>query len=403
MKYVIAFDKFKGSLTALEACGIAAQAIKSGDPAADIVVKPLTDGGEGFCAILTTAAGGFLQSVQVENAVGEPVQADIGWVRLENLPNAACQRLALGTKGKLAIVEMAQAAGLQSLPAIKRNPWHTSTYGVGQMLQWAAKSGADAILLGLGGSATNDLGTGALQALGLQGFTTEGKPVDRLTPGNWQGCSRLDVGKLSPIELPPLRLACDVDNPLLGDRGATRVFAPQKGLAAEEIAHMETQAQLWAEKLACAFERPHELAIHSRHTAGAGAAGGIGFGLLTAFTCTEFISGADLVLEWLNLAGDLKDADWLLTGEGRFDRSSLGGKGPYALLQMAQNQRLLLCCGSIEQEVEQELATTFRRLQCKSISPAHVPLDEALRNAARWLNESIVTALSKPVIAATES
>ncbi|MCD8482856.1 MAG: glycerate kinase [Verrucomicrobia bacterium] len=373
----------------LEACAIAAAHIAAHDTQAQIAVKPLTDGGEGFCSILTNVVGGELQEVTVRNAVGTATKAKLGWVNIAQIPPAASARLAIGSTGRLAIIEMAQAAGLQPLTSSERNPWHTDTFGVGQMIQQASQQGADAILIGIGGSATNDLGTGALQALGLKATDSHGTALSRLQPAHWQACAQLNATALQSLRLPPLRIACDVDNPLLGARGATMTFARQKGLASADLTQMERLAASWAERLIRAMDRypEHDLLVH--HTPGAGAAGGLGFGLLTAFPSTEFVAGADLVLEWLNMAADVVKADFILTGEGRFDRSSLGGKGPFAVLQLAANKKKFLYCGAVESDLEQELQERLAPLRCRAITPADMPIDTAARQAHHLLSQAL--------------
>jgi len=389
MKRILAaFDKFKGSLDAQQACDVTAKAVLSCYPDCQVTETPLTDGGEGFCEILTNAAQGRRIEVRTLNARFEEKPAHIGMVQMENLPSTARETLQLGDRVQnLAIVEMAQASDLAGLRLDQRDPWEASSAGTGLLLREAANIGADAILLGIGGSATNDMGMGALEALGTEYIGEDGVPILQMTPKDF---ARLDgVDLLSnQLPLPPIRIACDVENPLLGDQGATCIFGPQKGLRTEHLSEMESALILASEKLCEATGKDRSLLL----TPGAGAAGGLGIGLMLAYDA-EFLPGFDLVSQWLDLPAKIQDTDLLLTGEGSFDQSSLLGKGPWALVQQASRLRkpVQVHAGKVTAEILPKLP---ENVSAFSITPEDLPLAQAMEQADHLLHQSIVNNLT---------
>ncbi len=322
MRVLVAFDKFKDSLTAPAACAAAAAALRGVRPDWEIDVCPLADGGDGFVDVLTRAAGGSCHRARVTGPRGGQVEATFGVV---DVP-AAAQAL-LGHK-RVAVVEMAQASGLALLPAEQRDPWFTSTRGTGELLRAAANAGVDGILLGVGGSATHDVGLGALSLLGLRCHEVDGKVVEHPIPHTWAAVASVS-GAIDPA-LPPLTVACDVTNPLMGTFGAANVFAPQKGLRPEDFTRLEYMTGRMA-ALLTTHAKKHPLLCE---TPGAGAAGGLAFGLMCAAGAT-LQPGAALVAAWLGLDARVAAADVILTGEGRFDASSLTGKIPAELARRA--------------------------------------------------------------------
>lgn len=325
MRVLVAFDKFKDALTARAACEAAAATLRARHPDWTLDLCPLTDGGEGFCETLTAAANGRLEHVEVSGPRGGKVRAPIGYIGWGLIPAAArmllpSQNQESKTPNPLAVIGLAAASGLELVPPGDRDPWHTTTQGTGEQIRAAARAGADAILLGVGGSATNDLGLGALAALG---FMFSSVPV----PATWSQLNRLE----GRVNLPPVFIACDVTNPLLGPRGATATFGPQKGLKPEDLPRLEAEMARMAGLLCAACDRPPALAA----TPGAGAAGGIAFGLMVA-AGARLVPGFDLVSAWLDLPARIASADLVITGEGRFDATSLGGKGPGALVAQAR-------------------------------------------------------------------
>ena len=350
---------------------------------------PLTDGGEGFCEILTQALGGTFEAHTVTGPRGEPVVARLGFVPLALIPPAArrlldlpdAQLSALNSQlprdARVAVVEMAAASGLALLAPEARDPWLTSTTGTGELIRLAARPGVAAILLGLGGSATSDLGLGALAALGLNFVSATGELIDPPSPSRWPEITRLD-GRL-PADLPPLRIACDVANPLLGPNGAAAIYGPQKGLRPADLRRLDNEAARLALLLCTHSAKPDTL----MDVPGAGAAGGISFGLMAAASA-QLISGFDLVSAWLDLDSRLAAADLVLTGEGRFDASSLSGKGPGALAARAAalGKPVHVFAGAIT-------AAPVPGLALHAITPPGTPLPAALRAAATNLTATV--------------
>jgi glycerate 2-kinase len=375
MRVLVAFDKFKDALTAQNACQIAAAALRECRPEWTVDCCPLADGGEGFVDVLTEAVCGEHQTIQVMGPRGWLVDAQIGWVAEENIPARARQLLEAAARDTgtsrsryVAVIEMAQASGLALLTPEQRDPWTTTSFGTGQMIRAAAEQGAAAIVLGVGGSATNDLGLGALTALGWSAMDAAGFRIARPTPDQWSGVHRLE-GKV--VALPPLRIACDVTNPLLGPTGATATYGPQKGLRAERVTDMEKRIAHMATRM----EEHVRTRSDHRNTAGSGAAGGIAFGLLTA-AGAQLVSGFDLVSAWCDLDERVQRADIVITGEGSFDQTSWAGKGPGAIAHhaVALGKQVHVFAGRVDARPESAMSL-------HAITPEGVPLDKALSAA----------------------
>ncbi len=387
MRVLVAFDKFKDSLSARQACDRAAQALQAVRPDWRVDLCPLTDGGEGFAEILTQAAGGEMSKFTVAGPRGAPVQAAVGLVRLDGIPATARARLrlALAGSGRIAVIEMAAASGLALLAPEDRDPWQATSLGTGELIRHAAKTGASAVLLGVGGSATHDLGLGALAALGLKFLSADGLRLNPPVPGAWSRLVRIE-GEVSH-GLPPIRLACDVTNPLLGPRGAAAVFAPQKGLVAADFDRLEGESARLAALLCVHCERSREL----MEIPGAGAAGGIAFGLM-AGAGAELLSGSALVSDWLDLEARLAAADLVLTGEGSFDASSWGGKGPGVLVEraLALGKPAHVFAGRVDGTGSRGRATLH------AITPPGAPLPVALRDGGANLLAAVRQAFARP-------
>jgi glycerate kinase len=325
-----------------------------------------------------------LRPQRVTGPCGRAVTAPIGIIAAHLVPAAVRPRLAIeirdsNIKHALAVVDLASASGLALLAPELRDPWQTSTYGTGELLAHAGDSGAGAILLGLGGSATNDLGCGALAALGFRFVDAAGQAIRLPTPATWEKIQSIDGTGARP--LPPLYLACDVTNPLLGPHGATATFGPQKGLRSGDVSRLEASARRIAALLCAACHQPPD----RTEIPGAGAAGGIAFGLMVAYGA-RLVPGYDLVSDWLDLPARLAAADLVLTGEGRFDATSLSGKGPGSLLAEARRQGKAgqVFAGSLGVAAEPQL---------HAITPPHLPLAAALPRTAELLAAAITRAL----------
>jgi len=379
MHVLIAFDKFKDSMTALQACDIAHKVIAEDHPEWTIETAPLTDGGEGFCQILTTSAKGRCEAVHVLGPQLKPQTAQIGMVDLQQVSEIIRDRLNLQAFGKLAIIEMAQASGIEAIPYRQRDPWKSSTYGTGQLIAHAAQLGVNGILLGVGGSATNDIGLGALQAIGVEFLDRERTPMTHVTPQDWPKVKHIS-GAVWP-HIPPISIACDVINPLLGPAGCTAVFGPQKGLNPADANRFEKLLGTLAKQL-CHFCGKPKMAMAEK---GVGAAGGIAFGLRVACDA-QLWPGFELVEEWLNLKAKIRRADIIITGEGCFDNSSLHGKGPGSILKYAHkpHQTVAVFAG----KVEPRLAVP-KNVSLTAISNSKLSLLEALEQSPTSLAQAL--------------
>lgn len=326
MKIVICPDSFKESLSATAAAQAIAEGVREVWPDADCVCLPLADGGEGTLDALVSATGGQLLTRQVQGPLGQPTPA----------------RFAVLGDGKTALIEMAEAAGLPLLLPAQRDPLRTSTYGVGELMAAALDLGVTRILLGLGGSATQDGGAGMLQALGARLLDANGQP---LPPGGaaLRQLAQLHLDGLDPrLARVTVEVACDVDNPLCGPRGSSAVFAPQKGADAEGVALLDTALAHWGAHLAQATGRP------VAELPGAGAAGGMGAAALAVFAA-RLRPGIDWVMDALDFNAALHGADWVISGEGRADGQSAGGKVVSGVARRAQaaGVPLLVLAGSL--------------------------------------------------------
>jgi len=383
MRFLAAFDKFKDALNAGDVCRLACKKLKSSLSNVRVSETPLTDGGEGFCDILTEAVGGRFSSHIVEGVLGKPIEARIGYAELSLLSLEVRELADLPSSGEVAVVEMASVAGLQQVPIALRDPWSASTFGVGELLKHASKDGAVAILLGVGGSATNDLGLGALRALGLRFYDSEDYEIQNNCPSAWSRIIRIS-GELT--ELPPLRIACDVDNPLLGSSGATASYGLQKGLIAEDILPMDSEMARMSRMLSDKFGGGDYMPT----IPGAGAAGGIGFGL--GLACGgSLVQGFSLVAAWLELEDKINEAEVILTGEGRFDSTSLRGKGPGKILELAHRagRPVFVLAGSVSEEAKREAGEAFSSVFFHPIGRPELSLQENLRRSKEFFEQTL--------------
>ncbi len=398
MNVLVAFDKFKDSLSAHRACEIVSDELARLRPAWKITACPLADGGDGFARILTEAADGQLASVEVRGPRSARVTARVGVVRKSAVAPAAQARLPglqSGGAGTLAVVEMASASGLVLLKPEERDVWRTHTGGTGELLAWARNAaGANGVVLGLGGSATHDLGLGALAALGVEFRNAEGHALTDLSPGNWHVIRTVSVLPAVRERLVQMRLwmACDVSNPLLGSQGAAAVYARQKGLRDGDFPRLESETERMGRMLCACFGYDFDAAVR---TPGAGAAGGIAFGLMVACGA-QLVPGFDLVSDWLRLPEHLAAADLVITGEGRFDWSSLSGKGPGSLVReaAARGKPARVFSGRVELDTT-DLAVLGSRVALHEITPRDVPLADALRAGADYLRTAVRSALER--------
>ena len=329
MNIVIAIDSLKGSLTSIEAGNAIAKGIHCAVPDANVTVRPLADGGEGTVDALIYGMNGRRHSVTVTGPLGNPVICEYGIIEESNT----------------AVLEMSGAAGIILVPAESRNPLYTTTYGVGEVIKDAIQKGCRRFLVGIGGSATNDGGIGMLQALGFDFLDSEGRQVSFGAQG-LEHLSSIDTRHVIP-ELCDceFRIACDVTNPLCGDLGCSAVFGPQKGATPDII----TQMDEWLKNYAVLAKDIFPSADPEQ--SGTGAAGGLGFAFLT-FTNATLESGINIVLEETRLEYYFKDADIVITGEGRLDGQTAMGKAPVGVARLAKkyHKPVLAFAGSVTKE-----------------------------------------------------
>ncbi len=378
---LLAFDKFKHAMSAHEACHSAHEALQRSHPKWHIRETPLSDGGEGFCKILTQAAKGKLLQTTVTGPLGKPIQAHFGLVQGKNIPINMKNCFGIEASETLGIIEMAQASGLMHVPGAQKNPYQATSRGTGELLLQAAEAGAQALLLGIGGSASNDLGLGALEAVGLQVNYEDTKQLP-ISPQNWDRITSINSALLK--QLPPLFIACDVNNPLLGPEGATRIYGPQKGIQSEtDVTFFETHLGNLAHMLCKTFEQDCSIITE----AGSGAAGGIACGLRIAYQAT-ILPGFVLIAQWLDLEKAVAWADIILTGEGRFDSSSLQGKGPGSIIKMAlkHNKPVEVFAGCIDEASTAQLPEQIK-LHC--ISSDEKDMQAAINQSQRNLNHCV--------------
>lgn len=331
MKIVIAPDSFKESLTALEVASAIEIGFKRIFPNAEYVKLPMADGGEGTVQSLVDATQGRLVETVVTAPLGNRVQSFFG----------------LSGDGHTAIIEMAAASGLHLVPMEKRNPCLTTSFGTGELIKQALDLNVRHIILGIGGSATNDGGVGMLQALGLRLLDKDGQSI------GFGGAELANITEIQTAGLDPrlqqvqIEVACDVNNPLCGERGASAIFGPQKGATAEMVKQLDAALAHFA----AIAER--DCGKQIREQAGAGAAGGMGGGLLL-LPHVQLKAGVQIVLDNLKLAEQVKDADLVITGEGRMDAQSILGKTPVGVARTAKqfNKPVVAIVGCLREDYD---------------------------------------------------
>lgn len=362
MKIIIAPDSYKGSLTAVQAAKAIDEGIKRAFPHANTSLVPVADGGEGTIETLVSATNGKLKSIKVLAPLGNEVIASYG---------------ILGD-GKTCVIEMASASGLDLVPQDKLSPLQTTTYGTGQLIKQALDDGYKTFILAIGGSATNDGGTGMLQALGLKILDYKGNQI---------GFGGGELNKVDQIILDDFDsriyncnfiIASDVQNPLIGPNGASYVFGPQKGATPETVDILDENLTHWANEVA----RVTNKYLHDRP--GAGAAGGIG-GAFQAFFPAKMRRGIDVVLEYSNLDSYLTDADLIITGEGQVDYQTASGKTPLGVAQASQkyNVPCIIIAGSVGKGVD--VLYEYGVVSIHSMINQPMTLEKAMENASELL------------------
>ncbi|EJO93027.1 glycerate kinase [Ectopseudomonas mendocina DLHK] len=366
MKIVIAPDSFKESLSAPEVAAAIARGWQRVFPEAECLLRPMADGGEGTVDALLAAVGGERHECWVRGPMGEPVRAHWGW-------------LGEGT----AVIEMAAASGLHWVPREQRDARVASSFGTGELIAEALQAGATRIILGLGGSATNDAGAGLLQALGMRFLDDQGR---ELAAGG-AALAALDQLDLSGLDARLLQVqievAADVDNPLCGARGASAVFGPQKGATPEQVAELDTALGRFARIAAATLGEDHA------EFPGVGAAGGLGFAA-RAFLKATFRPGIELVAELSGLAEAVQGADLVITGEGRMDAQTLHGKTPVGVARVAQDASVpvIALAGSLGEDYQALYDAGIEA--AFSLAPGPLSLEQAMAAAAGELEARAV-------------
>lgn len=329
MNVVVAMDSFKGSLSGLEAGNKVKEGILKAMPGAHVCVYPLADGGEGTVEALVTGLNGRLEKVTVTGPLGAPVECTYGI--LESTGTAA--------------IEMSGAAGITLVPEQDRNPLYTTTYGVGEVIKDAISKGCRHFIVGIGGSATNDGGIGMLQALGYGLLDSNGKQVAFGAKGLEQLVTIHDDDVIPELKECDFRIACDVVNPLCGEKGCSAVFGPQKGGDPAMIAQMDRWLEAYATLTAAKYKNVNA------SFPGTGAAGGMGFAFL-AYTNAVLESGIKIVLDETKLEDQILNADMVVTGEGRLDGQTILGKAPIGVAKLAKKygKKVLAFAGSVTED-----------------------------------------------------
>ncbi|OJF94684.1 glycerate kinase [Alkalibacterium sp. 20] len=313
MKIVIAPDSFKESLTALEAASAIEEGFKLVFPDSDYIKVPMADGGEGTVQSIIDATGGTMKELTVTGPLQEPVDAFYG----------------LSGDKKIAVIEMAASSGLDKVNPEKRNPLLTTTYGFGELIKDALDEGVEEILLGIGGSATNDGGAGMIMSLGGKLLDKNKKPISPNGKG-LKDLAYIDITEMhSRINDVNIRVACDVDNPLTGEQGASYIYGPQKGGTPDQLKQLDANLSHFAQLI------KETLGKDIEHIPGAGAAGGLGAGIM-AFLNGKLERGGDLLVDLLDLEAKIKEADLVITGEGGINHQTIFGKTPIAVSQVSK-------------------------------------------------------------------
>jgi len=373
MKIAIAPDSFKGSLTAAQVCAAVADGVRKAAPEAEIICVPMADGGEGTVQSLIDGLGGIVVECETDDPLGRPIKAVYGL-----------------TDDGTAVIEMAQASGLTLLSENERDPMKTSTCGTGKLIKDALEWGAREFIIGIGGSATNDGGAGMAQALGYGLFdaTDEELPYGG---GALAALAYIDgSGADAKIGVSRFTVACDVDNPLCGPRGASAVFGPQKGATPDQVQFLDRALAKLAERM------KRDLGRDVADMPGAGAAGGLGAGCM-AFLDAKLMRGVDIVIKATGLAEKLSGASLVITGEGRTDSQTLGGKTAFgvAALAKAQGIPVVLISGSISADAEGLLDSLYECgvVRARALMEDGVTLEYAIQNGEALLEARAMSAV----------
>ncbi|KAB8154983.1 glycerate kinase [Kordia sp. TARA_039_SRF] len=366
MKIVLAPDKFKGALTGNEFCNAATEGIKKAMPLAEIIRLPLADGGDGTIEILKDHLQGELIKVTIHDPLFRPIEASYLWLEAK----------------KTAFIEMAEASGMKLLRKEEQNCCKTTTYGTGEFILKAIEKGAETIILGIGGSATNDCGIGMATALGyrfLDEKNQEVKPIGENLCKIHQIDTTLVHPKLATINI---QIACDVTNPLYGKNGAAYIYGPQKGASENDVKLLDKGLQNIANIIQKQFH------IDAQNIEGSGAAGGMGAGT-TVFLQGKLTSGIELVKELLAFDTQIQNADWIITGEGKLDNQTFSGKTIIGVIESAKKEDIPVAvfCGATDLTISEQEALGVAYVNAITKSPC--TLEEAMEHSYKNLAYSV--------------
>ena len=366
MKVIISPDSFKGTMSAVDAAETIEKGLKQLSETIETVCLPVADGGEGTLDALVAATNGKFIESTVCDPIGRSIQARYG---------------VLGD-GKTCVIEMAQASGITLLSEDERNPLKSTTYGTGQLIDRALGQGYRQFIVGIGGSATNDAGLGMLHALGVKFLDEALKPLS-IEVGSLEKLHTIDISEMNEhISQSHFTIACDVDNPLVGERGATAVFGPQKGVMPEQIKQFDEYLTCFANVV----EKEKGIRLHDYP--GAGAAGGIG-GAFKAYFPSTFKKGIEVVLDALQYDEHLQDAHLVITGEGKSDIQTLAGKAPMGIALKAKeyNVPTVLLSGVIDPNAKEQLQQMFEHVF--SVVGDDITSNESLENPEKCLQQRV--------------
>lgn len=362
MKVVFAPDSYKGSLSSIQVAEVMKKAFHSVIPDSETIIKPMADGGEGTLEVFSSSVDHEVVSFSCKGPLGE--RRESWYVKLDD---------------HQAVIEGAEIAGLPLVPDEKRNPDYTTSYGIGQAIRHALDEGCTSLIIAIGGSSTNDGGLGMLQALGMKTFNENGQQTD-IYGKDLQAVKNVDLSELDPrLKNIKIRIASDVDNPLTGPKGASHIYGPQKGATEQQVKAYDHALHHYGKLI------EKELGEEIMNKPGAGAAGGLGFAFLTIGAKLE--SGAKLVGEAIQIQNAIREADYVITGEGQSDEQTLYGKAPGYVAELAKQNHtpVILISGSLSGDYA-ALNKIFTG--CFSIAPGPSSLKDCLQNAEEYLFET---------------
>ncbi len=372
-KIVIAPDKFKGSLKGIEFCNIVENVLNEYHPNIDIIKLPLADGGDGTVEVINYYLQGETNAINVSNPLFKQVSASYLYSNSQ----------------KTAYIEMAEASGLKLLNTDKLNPLKTSTYGTGELILDAIKTGAEHIILGIGGSATNDCGIGMAKALGYRFWDSNGHELYG-TGEDLNKLAHIDTSKSIPeLKCIKFEVACDVDNPLYGINGAAQVYAPQKGADAKMVNILDSGLQNFNTIAKNQFK------IDLQNIPGSGAAGGLGAGCIL-FLNAELKSGIELIMNIAHYSNQVQNADWIITGEGKLDNQTLSGKVISGIIHSLTNQKLAIFCGInnfLKTDVSIQAADYIGELSSYAMNHS-----DAIKNVVKYLKMATIDFCNSQIV-----